>query len=171
MTMTKRSTTLMALFLVGLIALAADRTILRPQGGPGAASAASGTQSSELLSGNVPVLETQPSEPGVAQRLEALGSGEGPDFERMRNPFALPATWIEEPVEAAERVPDAVARFMRTHQLTAIVVQNEGSYALVNDQLLAPGRILDGFTLVEVRDRAAVFEQEGNQVLLELIGK
>lgn len=120
----------------------------------------------------MPVLETKPAEPGVAQRLEGLWSGKEPDFEQMRDPFALPATWVEAPGAAAvEQVPDTITRFIRTHQLTAVVVNDEGSYALVNDRLLVPGRTLDGFTLVEVRDRAALFEREGTQALLEMISK
>ena len=39
MSLTKRQKTLSAVFLIGLVALVTDRTILRPQGGPQAASA------------------------------------------------------------------------------------------------------------------------------------
>lgn len=170
MTLTKRSTVLMVVFFVGLISLAADRTILRPQGGPGAVSAASESADPGLLSSNVPVLEDKPAGPNMARRLEDLHSGQEPDFDRMRDPFALPAAWTETPA-VAERVPDAAALFIRTHQLTAVVINEQSAHALVNDRLLSPGGSLDGFTLVEVRDRTALFERDGNRVLLELIGK
>ena len=39
MSLSKRQKTLSAVFLIGLVALVTDRTILRPQGGPQAVSA------------------------------------------------------------------------------------------------------------------------------------
>jgi hypothetical protein len=171
MNLTKRNTALLAAFFVGLIALAADRTILRPQGGPRAASADSDSGNRELLTDNLPVLEDKPQEAGVAERLSELWSGKEPAFEQMRNPFTLPATWFEAVNTTGELVPDTIARFMRTHQLTAVVRNGAESYVLVDDRFLVPGQILDGFTLVSVEDRSAVFEGEGRQVVLELMGR
>lgn len=170
MTLTRRSTGLLTVLFIGLIALAADRTILRPQGGPSTASA-SGSANTGLLSSNVPVLDDEPPEPGVAERLDELWSGKEPAFEQMRNLFALPETWFEAPGAAGERLPDEVARFIRTHRLTAVVVNRGGSCALVDDRFLATGEILDGFTLVSVGDRSVLFEREGRQILLEMIGR
>ena len=70
-----------------------------------------------------------------------------------------------------ERLTDAAARFIRTHPLAAVVVNGEESYALVDDQFLVPGQTVDGFTLVSVGDRSAVFEREGEQAILELANK
>lgn len=171
MTATKRSSMLLTLFFIGLVALVADRTILRPQGGPHSARATDEPADSGLLSDNVPILEPLPPEQSMARQIDGLWSGEMPDFEQMRNPFALPAAWLDVPPKPGERIPDAAALFIRTHQLSAVVLNREGTYALVDDQLLPPGRILDGFTLVEVRDREAVFEREGKQAVLELANK
>ena len=66
-----------------------------PQGGPGAASAAAEAGDAGLLSNNVPVLQVQPGEAGLAERLDGLWSEKEPDFEQIRNPFALPASWFE----------------------------------------------------------------------------
>ncbi len=171
MSMTKRSRRLLAVFLIGLIALVADRTILRPQGGPGAASAAMESGDSGLLSGNVPVLQSEPAGAGVAERLHNLWSEKEPDFEHRRNPFALPASWFGTPEAPGERMSDVMSRFIRTHQLAAVVLDGEKSYAHVDDRFLVPGQILDGFMLVSVGDRSAVFEREGAQAVLELISK
>jgi hypothetical protein len=170
MTLTKRNKTLLAVFCIGLIALAADRTILRPEGGPAAASA-SYSDDSGRPSGSPLVPEDQQPEIDMADRLGALWSGPTPDFEEVRNPFALPATWFETAGDAGERTPDVVRRFIRTHRLTAIGVNGGESYVMVDDQFLVPGRHLDGFTLVSVGDRSAVFENRGLQAVLELISK
>lgn len=170
MKLNKRSTVLLTVFVIGLIALAADRTILRPQGGPRAASAASEPTDSGLLADNLPVLEDERPEAGVAERLDDLWSGKEPAFEQSRNPFALPATWLE--VNAVGTpLPDAVARFIRTHRLTAVVRDGENSYVLVDDRFLLPGQTLDGFTLVSVGDRVALFTGAGRQAVLELAGE
>lgn len=170
MTLTRRNKTLLSIFGFGLIALVADRTILRPQGGPAAASA-SHSNESENAPGSVAAPEDQPLPIDMADRLAALWSGDEPDFEQVRNPFELPATWFEAPGAAQERAPDAVRRFVRTHRLTAIGMQNGESYVMVDDRFLVAGQPLDGFVLVSVGDRSAVFECEGKQAVLELIGK
>jgi hypothetical protein len=171
MRLTRRSTVLLGVFFIGLIALVADRTILRPQGGLQAASAASEAGGPGLLAGNLPILEDQPRAEGVAERLSGLWTGQEPVFEQMRNPFALPATWLGTENTAGGVVPDEVARFIRTHQLTAVVVNGAESYVFADDRFLVPGQILDGFTLVSVAERSAVFESEAGQAILELVGR
>ncbi len=168
MSLKKRDKALLAVFLVGLVALVADRTILRPQGGPGAASAA-GPGGTGLMATNVPIFQEQPPVEGVAERLNKLGTDTEPDFEQLRNPFALPASWFRTPDAAGQQVPDAVADFMRTHRLTAVVVNGASSYAVFDDRFLVPGQAIDGFTLVSIGDRSALFESEGRQVVLELL--
>jgi hypothetical protein len=170
MTLTKRNKTLLAVFCIGLLALVADRTILRPQGGPASASASSSDDSGRPL-GSPLVPEDQQPEIDMADRLGALWPDREPDFEQIRNPFSLPARWFETAGNAEERAPDAVGRFIRTHRLTAIGVNGGESYVMVDDQFLVPGRHLDGFTLVSVGDRSAVFENRGLQAVLELISK
>lgn len=168
MTLTRRNRVLFSIFGLGLVALVADRTILRPQGGPASASAsqseAPGQPSSRPLAP-----EEQQTEVDMADRLSVLWSGQETDFSQVRNPFSLPATWSET-AGAKEQLPDVVRQFMRTHRLTAIGMQNGESYILVDDQFLVPGGRLDGFTLISVGDRSAVFEREGRQAVLELIG-
>jgi hypothetical protein len=170
MTLTKRNKVLFSVFGVGLMALVADRTILRPQGGPAAASA-SQSEDSERPSAGAAAPEEQQPEIDMADRLGVLWSGREPVFEQVRNPFSLPTTWFETSGVAEERIPDICLRFIRTHRLTAIGMQGGESYIMVDDQFLVPGRRLDGFTLASVGDRSAVFEREGRQAVLELIVK
>jgi hypothetical protein len=171
MRLTRRNTVLLGIFFIGLIALVADRTILRPQGGLQAASGASPAGGPSLLAGNLPVLEDRPRVEGVAERLSSLWTGKEPVFEQIRNPFALPTTWRGTENTAGGMLPDEVTRFIRTHQLTAVVVNGAESYVFADDRFLVPGQILDGFTLVSVAERSAVFEAQGRQAILELVGR
>jgi hypothetical protein len=168
MHLTRRNKTLLAVFVVGLMALAADQTILRPEGGPQAAGAAD-SRDSALLSIALPTLEDKPQEPGLAKRLSRFGPPQEPDFSQARNPFALPPSWSGTPHATGKSLPEAVARFLSTHQLAAIVLDGERSYILVDDRVLVPGQALDGFTLVSVEARAAIFESQGQRATLELL--
>ena len=48
------------------------------------------------------------------------------------------------------------------------MIQGGGSCALVDDSYLCPGQYLDGFMLVSVDSRSAVFERDGKQAVLDL---
>jgi len=171
MSLSKRQKTLSAVFLIGLVALVADRTILRPQGGPRAASAdplpasAGGAGSS----GSLPGAQEKPPLT-AAQRLDKLVSGKEAGSEDLRDPFSLPPTWSDTTAGNGERTTDPVGGFARRHQLRAVVVRGGESSALVDDSFLVPGQSLDGFTLVAVGSRSALFERDGKQVLLNLAG-
>jgi hypothetical protein len=173
MTITKRQKRLLTIFFVGLAALLIDRVFLRPQGGPSAASADSSpsVEGSVSLVENLPVLDSPTQGLEVAQRLDSLRSDEELDLVGVRNPFSLPASWHDEPQERPKTIPDAAAAFARTHRLTAVARDEPRSYALVDNHFLTPGQDIDGFRLIAVRDRSAVFERDGKQVVLELVDK
>src|SRR4030042_297963 len=170
MSFTKRQKTLSAVLGLGRLALVADRMILRPQGGPSAASADSLQSANEamLLSSGVPAPENAPGQSGVADRLNKLLSGEDVDIDQMRDPFSLPESWFNNTAPGDERAADKTGGFARRHQLRAVVVQGGESYALLADDVVGPGQSVDGFTLVSVGDRSVVLEREGKQVVREL---
>jgi hypothetical protein len=185
MSLTKRQKMLSAVFLVGVVGLVADRTILRPQGGPQAASADSGSPTQDVASGNpsVPALpsatvpdraagaQAVPARPDLAERLNDLLAGKVSDPNEPRDPFSLPAAWSDTVPVSGERAPDAVRGFIRSHQLRAIVVQGGQSCAQVDDSFLVPGQSLDGFALVSLDHRCAIFEHNGKRAVLELAGE
>jgi hypothetical protein len=107
----------------------------------------------------------------VAQRLEKLSSGEQAGSETLRDPFSLPPSWSDTPAGSGEKTPDATEVFARNHQFRAMGVHNGQSCALVDDSTLTPGQSLDGFTLIAVGPRSALFECDGKQVVLHLAGQ
>lgn len=170
---TRRQKSLIAVFLIGLVALVVDRTLLRPQGGAAAASAdADGSLGeSVVLMDNVPVLEEEPPEPRLAERLSQLSTKDSVDFEQMRDAFSLPAPWFGDTTASTQAVMGPVERFARTHRLTAVVVDGQDSYVLIDDRFLGLGQQIDGFVLASVGDRRAVFERDGERACLELVNK
>jgi hypothetical protein len=172
MSLSKRQKTLSAVFLIGLVALMADRTVLRPSGGPRAASADTLAASTPGAgpSGHLPAAEATPPAT-VAQRLNKLTAGKEAESNALRDPFALPPSWSDTIAGKGERTTDPTGEFVRRHQFRAVVVRNGESSALVDDSSLVPGQSLDGFTLVAVGPRSALFERDGQQVVLHLAGQ
>jgi hypothetical protein len=107
----------------------------------------------------------------VAQRLDRLISGKEAGSDTLRDPFSLPPSWSDTAAGRGERTPDSAEAFVRRHQFRAVVVRKGESSALVDDTFLVPGRSLDGFTLVAVGPRSALFERDGRQVVLHLAGQ
>ncbi len=172
MDFTGRHKKLLVILFLGLVALVLDRTILRPQGGPGAASAEAlhPSDQSVPLTDNIPVLEVERSR-GMAERLNVIWPVAGTDFTQMRDPFLLPASWPDNGDGSGRGGADATATFIGTHKLTAVVIDGRKSYAVLDDRFLVPGQSVDGFVLVSVGDRSAVFERDDRQITLELLNE
>jgi hypothetical protein len=185
MNLTKRHKIFLAILGAGLAALLADRTILRPAGGPGAASAdpAQTYAITENLpfqaSGDALAPADRSHGTSLADRLASLVPQEemvGPQgtseaLTGIRNPFLLPPSWFGGSDGADAPLPDVVARFVGTHQLAGVVKSGGERRVLVNDRFLVVGEVLDGFTLVSIEDHSAVFERDGMQAVLELLNR
>jgi len=173
MNLTKRQKMLSAVFLLGLVGLVADRTILRPQGGPSAASAQSVSETPSAVgpSDSVPAADSAAAPATVAERLNRLLSGPTASPDELRNPFSMPPSWSGTGATTAEKPPDTTDVFLRKHQLKAVVMQGQEACAQIDDSFLVPGQSVDGFKLLSVNERTAVFEREGKQAILELVSK
>ena len=170
MRLTRRQKIMLGVFGVGLVGLVIDRVLVRSQGGPAAASADAPYSAS---ASPVPATDLRPESPPpqetrVTQCLNRLWSDKEVDFEHVRNPFSLPPSWSQPNAKPARLLPDAGEVFAKRHQLTAVVLDGPRSYVLIDDRLLRPGEEIDGFRLVAVEDRAALFEGNDTRVRLEL---
>ena len=172
MSLSKRQKTLSAVFLIGLFALVVDRAVLRPEGGPRAASADPLPVSVKGggPAANLPVGEQTPPAT-AAQRLDKLVSGKEVGSEEPRDPFSLPPSWSGTTAGKGGKTVDPTGGFAQRHQLRAVVVRGGEASALVDDRTLVPGQSLDGFTLVAVGSRSALFERDGQRVMLNLAGQ
>jgi hypothetical protein len=169
MVLTKRQQMLLATFFLGLIGLVVDRVFLRPQGGADTASAEAAEQYAIPASSRqaIPAVPAAAQGPSLAERLHRLWPGE-PNSQDLRDPFSLPVSWFDEIGGGSAATSDTVAAFAANHTLEAVVVDHRQTYALVGDRFLAPGQEIDGFTLVRISPRSAVFRHGGEQITLEL---
>jgi hypothetical protein len=166
MALTKRQKVLVAVFVVGSAALIVDRIWLRPE----AASADSPPESTAQASSATsrPSASVTPDKPSVAQRLDRLWPDREPNFSDVRDPFCLPRSWSGVQKDGPAAARDPAAAFATAHRLSAVLLEGQISYALVGDRFLTPGQEIDGFTLVSVGERFAVFEGQGGRVVLKL---
>jgi hypothetical protein len=171
MVLEKRQKMLIATFVLGLAGLVMDRVFLRPQGGTKTASASAFELYGAPASTGDPAPSPQTQEPTVAERLNRLWSGPEVNEVDARDPFTLTGSWQASPAADAPPAPDEAAVFAKAHPLVAVVVDGRQSCALVNDRVLAPGDRIDGYTLVSVGPKSAVFERQGKQIVLELVSK
>ena len=101
-----------------------------------------------------------------------IGEREGLPTQGVRDGFKPSDAWpalgasVEMPIEAGSPAD----LFRSNHELNAVIAGAGRGYALIDDRTLFVGQKLDGFELVEVGARSAVFEADGVRVRLTLSG-
>jgi hypothetical protein len=167
----KRQKALIGVFALGLIALMVDRVFLRPQGGAGKASGVEIGDSNRGVGDSAAASPDEAQRPSVAQRLERLWSDHEANDVGMRDPFSLKGSWLDGSGEDPAVVSSPLTEFAKTHSLVAVVMDGRQSYALVGDRVLKLGDQIDGFVLTSVGPKSAIFDRQGEQVVLELATK
>lgn len=167
-----------SVLVLGLIALGIDRFVIGPPTAAGADEysvrpeelSQAGAEPPEPLVHVVKPAQ-QPAAISLGQRLRRFeNAGSGPDITDL---FQLPPAW-----RPAEREPTAVrpppglsaAEQFQRRRLNGVLVETTGPdrrQAIVDGQVIVVGQSLDGFRLVEVTQRSAVFEGNGHRVVLQ----
>lgn len=182
----KRKMVAYGLVLVGtLVGLLVDRL---GRSGPGAASAASVVsnlivQRPAAVSGGRaiqgpaiaavfdsparPVLEKTGADHRAARRnafdMTAVMRG---SFEEA--PPEQKAAEAERLAGERERRRQEIAQFQSAHKLLGVTIRSDASWALVDDHLVRPGEMIDGFTLTSVERYRAHFVKDDSTVILAL---
>ena len=60
------------------------------------------------------------------------------------------------------------AEFLRKFPLMAVMTMGGESFAVVGERTIGVGQVVEGFKLVSVQQRKAVFERDGSRVTLAL---
>ncbi len=107
--------------------------------------------------------------PSLAERLRLVTSPSADtNPTQTRNAFTPAPGWATLPSDSSE-VTDNQARlaaeaFRSSHVLDAVFVSGNIRYAVIAGQTLSVGQELDGYRLVEVQERTAVFQARGVRV-------
>ncbi len=105
----------------------------------------------------------------IASKLNSL---QGIDLDQVRNAFQPSKAWVSAQHPAIAHQEHAVQiDFSATHKLTAIMASKTGGVAMVDGVPVRVGQKVDGFKLVSVNSRSAVFSSGGAQVTLQLMGQ
>ena len=90
------------------------------------------------------------------------------DLVQIRDLFNPSPQWVfNQPVKHIAPADNPADRFITTHSLTAIMHSRANTYAILNgSHIIHPGDQIDGFTLVSLGPRTAVFEADGTRVTL-----
>lgn len=144
---------------LALLGLAADRLLLGH--GPQAANA------------GLYVREGVPTSGDLLKREPPQGRAPLPEVGPVADVFSwsrvvAPATPVTAPPPSPEQASDeAIARFQQSYTLRATLHGREPC-VIVNDILLRPGNVIDGFRLIEIGDRQAVFDYRGARCVLRI---
>ena len=171
MALSRRQKICSAILAVVFGVLLMDRVFVSRKTGPDEASAKSVALKEEP---NVPLTKladagSRSASVEVARRLNTLYPNETLDLGQTRDAFSLPPVWLAE-VNAQSPLGEAgpVARFVKNHQLTAVLIDGKTKSALVDGHCLSLGQELDGFELVAVDENSATFEAGSKRAVLKL---
>lgn len=177
MAISKRQKVYLSILAVALGALVLDRVFLGSGGAtPGRAAVRQGARrpgSRQAAPASPPSAPGEPAAPEgqrIAARLRAAAQAEKPDYSNVRDVFAVPPAWmaeLEPPApdgsSADEGVPDRPA-----HKLMAVMVGERGGHAIIDGRCLLVGQERDGLKLISVAEDAAVVEENGVRIQLQL---
>jgi hypothetical protein len=123
-----------------------------------------------------------PSISALAGRLDDLVARQHWMLDDVSDAFVPPASWARKPqpatpveptvsTPAPKRLPPPVPlgeRFVQEHHLTALMAGGGGGFAVVDGQTVRLGAVVEGFRLIDVRQRSTIWAQGAERVELTL---
>ncbi|MEM7229142.1 MAG: hypothetical protein AAF432_10045 [Planctomycetota bacterium] len=101
----------------------------------------------------------------LASRFETHAQVMPVELDNARDIFVASPNWSGLGVGDAELVDPDMApspnEMIDRYEVTAIMQQGENSGAIINDEFVRIGQVLDGYRLVEVNARSVIFETGG----------
>jgi hypothetical protein len=179
MGMSKQRKLFVGILGLALAGLVIDRTVLDGSVlGPNAAAAHSGARP-DTDAAPTPaedhLQEPLSSRGMLASRLRQVGADLDLDPGSVRDAFSPSELFTgPPPVEEQPDEPDfdkLAQAFAAAHRLTSVLVTSTDRSAVINGKRFVIGAQVDGFTLIEIQSRAAVFERDGRTVQLNITGQ
>src|SRR5688572_2963508 len=121
-----------------------------------------------MAAGAVAPVAAAPNTSTLARRLREVATAERLDLAEVSDAFRVSPVWLPPPapkVEAPKVARDLVAEFHKDHRLDAVMKNGTkgGGLAIIDGKTVRPGQALDGFRLLKVNDRSALFVGKGLQ--------
>jgi hypothetical protein len=162
-----------AVLAVSVTALVMDRAFILPKSAPASEQRVSSDRGAVQTTGRqgvAPAPLEESTTVAVARKLEAAWSDNDLSLESPRDLFSLPGSWSGDP---GPEITDyslgrAAVNFIATHKLGAVIVDEEGKRASIDDRLFRVGERLDGWELVIIDSESVIFEREGERIELRL---
>jgi hypothetical protein len=159
MKLTKERKIYAGLFVAAACALIGDQLFSGSQPVPASAVAAI-VASAEPHKAAAPVIAASSPRSatlvGLAQKLRNLDHDQVLSASALSDPFQMPKGWDNASDSPAD---NRVATFSQRHHVSALMVSGaRGGSAIIDGQPVRVGQSLDGFKLVEVSTKSAVFE-------------
>lgn len=106
---------------------------------------------------------------GLAARLGSIARRDSLNADTIRDAFRPPASWVGASRTASPDEMAVAAREFQNRRLTAVIMKSSGrGVAIVDRKMVGVGQSLDGFVLVAVKERSAVFRRGTQRVELRL---
>ena len=175
MTLTKERKIYLALACIAGLGLITDQLFFGASSGPQPASAATSVlnavvpTSIDTMTPELPLdISESLDKPTLARTLDRVAENRKPTANEIRDPFQPPSSWQSKPAseEQSQFASHDANSFREQHQLLAVVPNRRQPCAMVNGKLLFLGQSLDGFKLITVANRRAMFESDGKTVEL-----
>ncbi len=162
-----------AILAIALVALLVDRVFLGGASGPQSAEAQWAAPRSINMPSPKPlpaVVDGREGRPPLIEKLQELTKYQNLSLADMSEAFRLSDEWLAEVGSGSVRLQDRsltpAQRFVKTHQLEAVMVGGTRSRVVVNNKPLQLNQQIDGYTLVSVSHNSAVFVCENQRVEL-----
>ena len=182
MNLTPRQITYIVVLIAAPAALAADKLFLGG-GGPTPTRAQTAQVNDLTLFGQSLPSSTEPPTTAtvtdgqiLADRLSQLAVQKMIDYGQVRDAFVPTGNWSEAANKPTDGTmielppsPSDTEQFVSNHVLQMVMSGSDG-LTLIDNELIRVGQLLDGYCLVSVGDRSAIFESNGIRVELSLEG-
>jgi hypothetical protein len=158
MKLTKERKIYAGLFVLAACAFAGDQLFSGPKEAAASVDAAvvATAQAAPAAAGATKPNPHSANTTQLAQRLRALDHEEALSASALSDPFKLSKTWDG---AALAQGDGSISSFIQRHRLTAVMVSGVRGSAIIDGELVRVGQSLEGFKLVEVSTKSAMFER------------
>jgi hypothetical protein len=113
--------------------------------------------------------------PLLADRLAAAARAHRVGSDNIQDAFAPSETWISRQPTSTRNTSlsreDTIAQFTSSHKLMAVITNGGSDYAVIDGHPLAVGQSVDGFRLISLKERSAVFQSADMSIEMTLPSK